>query len=142
MGSIHELVRGNELFVATEDQSVLDVARLMGQHNIGAVPVLRDGDLVGVFSERDIMKRVVAVGRDPQKTRVGEVMSTEVYAVSPDAMLEDCMVLMKMHSIRHLPIVEGGRLVGVVSLRDILLHEVTEMDGEVRAMRAYIQSGT
>ncbi len=142
MGSIYDLVRGNELFVATEQQSVTEVARLMGQHNVGAVPVLRDGELVGVFSERDIMKRVVAVGLDPQRTRVGEVMSTDVRAVSPRETLEDCMVLMKMHGIRHLPIVEGNRLVGVVSLRDILLHEVTEMDGEVRAMRAYIQSST
>ncbi len=142
MGSIYDLVRGNDLFVATEEQSVTEVARLMGQHNVGAVPVLRDGELVGVFSERDIMKRVVAVGLDPQRTRVGEVMSTDVRAVSPRETLEDCMVLMKMHGIRHLPIVEGNRLVGVVSLRDILLHEVSEMDGEVRAMRAYIQSST
>ncbi len=142
MGSIYDLVRGNELIVATEEQSVSEVARLMAEHNVGAVPVVRGTDLVGVFSERDIMKRVVAEGRDPQKTRVGEVMSTEVRAVSPRETLEDCMVLMKMHGIRHLPIVESNRLVGVVSLRDILLHEVTEMDGEVRAMRAYIQSGT
>ncbi len=142
MGSIYDLVRGNQLIVATEEQIVTEVARLMGEHNVGAVPVLRGADLVGVFSERDIMKRVVAEGRDPQKTRVGDVMSTDVHAVSPSETLQDCMVLMKMHSIRHLPIVDANRLVGVVSLRDILLHEVTEMDGEVRAMRAYIQSGT
>lgn len=142
MGSIYDLVRGNELFVATEEQNVTEVAQLMGHHNVGAVPVLRDGELVGVFSERDIMKRVVAAGLDPQRTRVGEVMSTDVHAVSPHETLQDCMVLMKRHGVRHLPIVEGDRLVGVVSLRDILLHEVTEMDGEVRAMRAYIQSGT
>jgi CBS domain-containing protein len=142
MGAIYELVRGNELHTVTEEHTVSQAARLMGEHNVGAVPVLRNGELVGVFSERDIMKRVVAAALDPQKTRVAEVMSTDVYAVSPQETLESCMVLMKMHGVRHLPIVDGDKLIAVVSLRDILLHEVTEMDGEVRAMRAYIQSGT
>lgn len=142
MGSVYDLVRGKEVIVATEDQSITEAARLMAAHNVGAVPVVREGDLIGVFSERDIMNRVVAAGLDPQKTRVRDVMSNEVRAVGPQETLDDCMVLMKKYGIRHLPIVEANRLVGVISLRDILLHEVDEMDGEVRAMRAYIQSST
>jgi CBS domain-containing protein len=142
MGAIYDLVRNNQVLTVTENDSVSEAARIMSEHNIGAVPVLNDGELVGVFSERDIMKRVVAEGLDPRKIRVSEVMSTGVWAVGPDEPVESCMVLMKMHGVRHLPILERNRLLGVVSLRDILLHEVTEMDGEVRAMRAYIQSGT
>lgn len=142
MGAIYDLVKGNEVLTVREDDRVSEAARAMSERNVGAVPVLRDGELVGIFSERDIMNRVVAAGVDPQKTRVSEVMSRDIHAVAPDETLESCMVLMKMHSVRHLPIVENNKLIGIVSLRDILLHEVTEMDGEVRAMRAYIQSGT
>ena len=142
MGAVYDLVKGNDVLTVAGDKSVSEAARIMSEHNIGAVPVLVDGEVAGVFSERDIMNRVVATGLDPRKTRVSEVMSTEVWAVGPGESLESCMVLMKMHGVRHLPIIERNRLIGVVSLRDILLHEVTEMDGEVRAMRAYIQSGT
>jgi CBS domain-containing protein len=142
MSTIHELTKAGKLFTVDEQESVTQAAQLMAEQNIGAAPVLRDGSLVGIFSERDIMKRVVAKGSDPQRTKVHEVMSTEVLTVGPHESVENCMVLMKTRGVRHLPIVDAGKLVGVVSLRDILLHEVDEMDGEVRAMRAYIQSGT
>jgi len=140
MGAIYDVVRTNELFTIDGDRSVAEAARFMSEHNIGAVPVIRNGELSGIFSERDLMKRVVAEGRDTQKTTVAEVMSRDVFTVGPHESLDNCMVLMKMRGIRHLPIVEGSELIGMVSLRDILLHEVTEMDGEVRAMRAYMQS--
>jgi CBS domain-containing protein len=140
MSAICELTKAGRLFTVDEQQTVAEAARIMADQNIGAAPVLRDGELVGIFSERDIMKRVVAKALDPQLTKVGHVMSTDVLTVAPQESLENCMVLMKTHGVRHLPIVEEGKLVGVVSLRDVLLHEVDEMDGEVRAMRAYIQS--
>lgn len=142
MSAICELAKGSQLFTVDEQVSVADAAAMMAERNIGAVPVLKSGRLVGIFSERDIMKRVVAQCLDPQATRVAHVMTTEPLTVAPNETHENCMVLMKKHGVRHLPIVDAGRLVGVVSLRDILLHEVDEMDGEVRAMRAYIQSGT
>jgi CBS domain-containing protein len=140
MSAICKLTKAGQLFTVDEQQTVSEAARIMAEQNIGAAPVLRHGELVGIFSERDIMKRVVAKALDPQLTKVGQVMSTDVLTVAPQESLENCMVLMKTHGVRHLPIVEDGKLVGVVSLRDILLHEVDEMDGEVRAMRAYIQS--
>ncbi len=142
MSAICELTKGAQLFTVDEQVSVADAAALMAERNIGAVPVLKGGQLVGIFSERDIMKRVVAQGLDPKIMRVAQVMTAEPLTVAPNETLENCMVLMKKHAVRHLPIVDAGKLVGVVSLRDILLHEVDEMDGEVRAMRAYIQSGT
>lgn len=141
MGAIHDVVKANQLFTVTDGDSVAEAARFMTEHEIGAAPVLKGTALAGIFSERDIMTRVVATGRDPQRTKVAEVMTRDVLTVSPYESVDSCMVLMKMHGIRHLPIVEGTHLLGVVSLRDILLHEVTEMDGEVRAMRAYLQSG-
>jgi CBS domain-containing protein len=102
--------------------------------------VLRDGVVVGIFSERDLMKRVVAEGRDPRYTRIEEVMTEDPLTVSPLETIENCMILMRRHGFRHLPICEGKRLLAVVSLRDILLHDLTEKDHEVRMMRAYIQA--
>jgi CBS domain-containing protein len=138
MSKIYDLVKDYELHTITADQTVLDAARQMVAHNIGAIPVLRDGELVGIFSERDIMKRVVAEGRDPANTRVSEVMTANPRTVDIQESIEHCMVLMKQHGFRHLPICDGKKLKGIVSLRDILLRDLTEKDEEVRMMRAYI----
>jgi CBS domain-containing protein len=112
----------------------------MVDRNIGAVPVLRDGELVGIFSERDLMRRVVAAGLDSATTRVGEVMTDDPLTVGPNEEVETCMVLMRRHGFRHLPICEGKLLKGLVSLRDIMLHDLSEKDHDIRMMRAYIQA--
>jgi CBS domain-containing protein len=138
MSKIYDLVKDYQLHTITAGQTVLDAAQQMVAHNIGAIPVLRDGELVGIFSERDIMKRVVAEGRDPAKTRVSEVMTANPRTVDIQESIEQCMVLMKQHGFRHLPICDGKKLKGIVSLRDILLRDLTEKDEEVRMMRAYI----
>jgi CBS domain-containing protein len=137
---IYDLINNQDTYRADGDQTVLEVAHAMVARNIGAVPVLRDGVLVGIFSERDLMKRVVAEGLDPRTTRLEEVMTEDPLTVSPSETVADCMVLMRRHGFRHLPICEGQRLLGVVSLRDVLLHDLTEKDYEVRMMRAYIQA--
>ncbi|MGA7079312.1 MAG: CBS domain-containing protein, partial [Terriglobales bacterium] len=121
-------------------QTVLDVARLMVEHNIGAVPVLQDGELVGIFSERDLMTRVVTGGKDPARTPVSQVMTEDPLTIAPNDALETCMTLMKRHSFRHLPVCAGREVKGVISLRDILLHNLDEKDDEVRMMRAYLHS--
>jgi CBS domain-containing protein len=142
MGAILELLKKNEhdLHVVQHDQTVIEAVHFMVENNIGAVPVLDDGILVGIFSERDIMTRVMVRGLDPHTTVVATVMTTEPLKVAPDTSFHDCMVLMKQHKFRHLPICQGNRLVGFLSLRDLLLHEVDEKDVEVRMMRAYIAS--
>ncbi|MBI1740199.1 MAG: CBS domain-containing protein [Candidatus Koribacter versatilis] len=121
-------------------QTVLEVAAMMVNRNIGAVPVLQDGQLVGIFSERDLMSRVVVGGKDPARTPVSEVMTENPLTVEPKDSLETCMTLMRRHGFRHLPVCEGRDLKGVVSLRDILLHDLDEKDDEVRMMRAYLHS--
>ena len=112
----------------------------MVEHNIGAVPVLRQGQLVGIFSERDLMRRVVVDGKDPAHTLVSEVMTEDPLTVAPNDPVETCMTLMKRHGFRHLPVCAGRDLKGVVSLRDLLLHNLDEKDDEVRMMRAYLHS--
>lgn len=140
MAKVYELVKDRETFSVNAEQTVLEAARYMAENNIGAVAVLRNNELVGIFSERDIMGRVVAAAKDPAKTRVAEVMTANPVVADIGDSLEKCMVLMKQHGFRHLPICEGKQIRGLISLRDILLRDLTEKDNEVRMMRAYIQA--
>jgi CBS domain-containing protein len=142
MATILELLKKNhhDLHVVQHDQTVIEAVHFMVENNIGAVPVLNAGRLAGIFSERDLMTKVLVRGLDPNNTTLDAVMSADPLSVAPDVSIQDCMVLMKQHKFRHLPICEGQKLVGFLSLRDILLHEVDEKDVEVRMMRAYIAS--
>ena len=142
MAKILELLKKDphDLHVVQHDQHVVEAVHFMVENNVGAVPVLNGGNLVGIFSERDVMTRVLVRGLDPHSTPVEKVMTAEPLAVGPETSIHDCMVLMKQHKFRHLPVCDGKRLVGFLSLRDILLHEVDEKDIEVRMMRAYIAS--
>ncbi len=139
---IRELLK-NQVTVSAEcHQTVVDVATMMVNHNIGAVPVLKDGRLVGIFTERDLMRRVVASGKDPARTTIREVMTEDPLTIEPKDCLETCMTLMRRHGFRHLLVCEAGELKGVVSLRDVLLHDLDEKDDEVRMMRAYLHSAS
>jgi CBS domain-containing protein len=137
---ISDLLKNQVLISAESHQTVLEVARMMVQHNIGAVPVMQEGQLKGIFSERDLMSRVVVGGKDPARTKVTQVMTEDPLTVAPNDSLETCMTLMKRHGFRHLPVCVGNELKGVISLRDILLHNLDEKDDEVRMMRAYLHS--
>lgn len=137
---ICDLVKNQVVISAHHEQTVLEIARLMVQHNIGAVPVLRQGQLIGIFSERDLMNRVVAAGKDPACTPIGQVMTEDPMTVEPGDSLETCMTLMRRHGFRHLPICSGRDVKGFVSLRDLLLHDLDAKDDEVRMMRAYLHS--
>ncbi len=137
---ICDLIKSQETYHAEMGQTVLETVRAMVEHNIGAVPVLHQGRLVGIFSERDLMKRVVAEGCDPRSTCLAEVMTQDPFTIGMDEELASCMALMRQHSFRHLPVCHEGQLIGMVSLRDLMLHDLSEKDDEVRMMRAYIHS--
>lgn len=137
---ICDLIKDQDTYQAELGHTVLETVRAMVERNIGAVPVIHAGELVGIFSERDLMRRVVAEGRDPRTTCMAEVMTEDPLAVGTGEDLETCMALMRRHGFRHLPVCHEGQLVGMVSLRDILLHDLDEKDDEVRMMRAYIHS--
>ena len=137
---ICDLIKNQETYQAELGYTVLETVRAMVERNIGAVPVMHSGKLVGIFSERDLMRRVVAEGRDPRSTCIAEVMTDDPLVVGTGEDLETCMTLMRRHGFRHLPVCHEGHLLGMVSLRDILLHDLNEKDDEVRMMRAYIHS--
>jgi len=121
MAKISEIMRDTRVLSVDAEQTVIEAARLMTEFNIGAVPVLRDGNLIGIFSERDLMRRVVAGGRSPAMTKVSEVMTAKPQTISADDDIDECMQLMREAGFRHLPVMEGNKLRGVISLRDIMM---------------------
>jgi CBS domain-containing protein len=130
MALVYDLVKDRKIYSVEADSTVLEAARFMKEHAFGALPVLRDGDLVGILSERDIMNRVVASGRTPGMTRVSEVMTPKPKTVSADETIEECLFLMREFGFRHLLIADGKELKGVVSLRDILLKYLSQKEAE------------
>lgn len=125
MATVYDLVKDRRVYWIDADKTVLEAARFMMEHSIGALPVLRDGELVGIFSERDVMNRVVAAGRMPGTTKVSEVMTANPRGVDVSESVEECLFLMKEFGFRHLPIVSGKQLKGLVSLRDLVLKTTT-----------------
>jgi CBS domain-containing protein len=142
MATIRDLISNRTIHYVEPNQTVFEAANYMVNCNVGAVPVLDDTKLVGIFSERDIMRRVVTEGRNPRTTRISEVMSTDVRMVGPSASSEEAMCLMQSHGVRHLPVCDGRTLVGFLSLRDLLRCHLDEKSGEADAMRAYIQTSS
>src|ERR1700731_2724425 len=130
--TLRELVKDRKVYSIDAASTVLEAARFMMEHNIGALPVMRNGELAGILSERDVMNRVVAVGRTPGTTAVSEVMTANPRAVYADESVEECLFIMKEFGFRHLPIVDGKDLKGLVSLRDILMHQASEMERAAR----------
>ena len=138
MKTIGVLVGGREVYFVRAEMTVREVAAYMTERRIGAVAVLEGTRLAGIVSERDIMGRVVARGLDPDRTKVQEIMTRElVVAHQPDSH-DDGLRAMKQAGCRHLPVVEGDRLVGMVSQRDLLQVDLTEKDEEIRWLNAYI----
>lgn len=137
---ICDLIKTQDTYQAELGHTVLHTVQAMVERNIGAVPVIHKGRVVGIFSERDLMSRVVAEGHDPRSTCMAEVMTDDPLTISMNEDLETCMALMRRHNFRHLPVCHDGHLVGMISLRDILLYDLDAKADEVRMMRAYIHS--
>jgi CBS domain-containing protein len=108
------------------DDPVLDAARVMRDNDIGDVIVVEDGQVTGIITDRDIVVRGVAEGRDAESTPVGEICTTGIQAIEPDASVEDALRMMREHDIRRLPVVKDGRPVGIVSLGDLAVEREPE----------------
>jgi len=127
-----------ELYFVGPGQTVADAARYMTERNVGAVCVLAGDRLVGILSERDMMKRVVAPNRDPATIKVSEVMTPNPVIVEAGESRDKCAQIMKRAGVRHLPVIDGDKLLGLLSLRDILQVNLSEKEEEVRQMQDYI----
>jgi CBS domain-containing protein len=138
MASVRDIVQNRQLFSVAETDTVSQVARRMADLHVGAILVLHGAKLRGVFSERDLMKRVVLESRDPSATRVSEVMSTDVISIDELSSLEDAMEAMQGHNCRHLPVMRGAHVVAFLSMRDLMNFELARKTEELHHMRAYI----
>ena len=117
MISIDALMKKQTL-TAEPTESVAEAARRMADASVGAVVLVEGGRMVGIFTERDLLKRVVGAGLDPTSTRVGSVATREVVSVAPGTSLRECAEALKNHRVRHLPVADGGEVVGIISARD------------------------
>jgi CBS domain-containing protein len=138
MHVLAQVIRNRGLVSARPFESALDAACRMNEAQVGALVVL-DGDvLVGIFSERDLMTRVVVARRDPSATPVSAVMTRDVITAEIDDRVDACEEKMRRTGCRHLPVLVGGRVVGMISMRDLLRDELEEERHEIRELRAYL----
>jgi signal-transduction protein with cAMP-binding, CBS, and nucleotidyltransferase domain len=138
MPRLTTILRDKSLHFVEKNQTVAEVSRKMADLNVGAILVLENGKLCGLFSERDLMKRIVVEQRDPAETAVESVMSTNLVTIEDSARTEDAMARMHECRCRHLPVLHDGKIVGMVSMRDLMNYELDQKSEEIRHMRAYI----
>lgn len=135
---VKDLLSNRPVFTVSRNATVQDAAEHMARQNIGAVTVMDESRLVGIFSERDVINRVVAKRLDPHTTPVSSVMTTNLVVAGADETYESCLWKMKQANCRHLPVVDADRLIGVISLRDLLQVDITEKDDKIQFLTDYM----
>ena len=138
MRTLGELVRNQEMRYVNRGQTILEVVNYMSEHKIGAVPILDENRLVGIFSERDLMVRCVAGRLDLEKTKIDDVMTKRVIIMEASDSYEECLQIMNQERVRHIPVREGDKLIGVVSMRDIMQADVEEKEQKIEILHSYI----
>jgi CBS domain-containing protein len=142
MKPVSELLkqRGGTLWHARPDDSVFAALELLSQYEVGALVVMSGAKLVGVVSERDYTRKVALQGRNSRETRVAEIMTSQVFTVTPRTGTRACMQLMSERKIRHLPVVEGDTVLGMISIRDIMDDIIATHEATIAQLENYIQS--
>jgi CBS domain-containing protein len=130
--------KSGKIWSITPDTSVFDALTLMAEKNIGALPVVADGVLVGVLSERDYARKVILLGRSSKETEVAEIMLAPPVTVTASATIGDCMQIITSSRIRHLPVMEGRRLAGIVSIGDLVNWIIHRQAETIQQLHAYI----
>jgi CBS domain-containing protein len=139
MKIVPDVIGKQNLILVSPDTTVRDAAKLMATHKIGAVMVGEGTTLIGIFTERDLAFRVVAGGRDPDKVKLAEVMTPKPDTLQSDSTAHNALERMSQRGYRHLPVVDHGKLVGMVSIRDIYGAVLRELEGELHDREAFIQ---
>jgi CBS domain-containing protein len=128
------------IYAVEPQAAVLEAIRAMAEHRVGALLVMRGGELLGVVSERDYTRKVILLGRASGDTPVSTIMSSPVITVSPDDSVSHCMQLMTDRHVRHLPVLEGGRVIGMVSIGDLVKTVIAEQRAQIEQLENYIRS--
>ncbi|HWU82537.1 MAG TPA: CBS domain-containing protein [Methylophilaceae bacterium] len=131
--------KGHQIYSVAPDSLVYDALLLMAEHHIGALLVMRGDELVGIFSERDYAREVVIKGRTSATTAVQDIMSTKLITVSPENTVEECMNLMSGKRIRHLPVIDHGKVVGLLSIGDLVQATIEYQQFLIKQLESYIQ---
>ena len=143
MGTINEILRTKpkDIWSISSTASVFEGLELMSAKNIGALLVIDEGKLVGIFSERDYARKVILKGKTSKETTVGELMTKSILYATPENTLEECMALMTSKHIRHLPILENDSLIGIVTLADVAKGIISEQEFTIRELENYYSGG-
>jgi CBS domain-containing protein len=142
MRPITELLKKRQttIWSLQPDSSVFDALKQLADHDVGAMMVMEDGKLVGVFSERDYTRKIALAGRSSKDTLVRDIMTANVLTVSPQARTRECMALMSQKKIRHLPVVDGAQVLGMISIRDIMDDIIADHETTISQLQSYIVS--
>lgn len=144
MATIHALLarKTGDVLKVSPETTVLDAARLMNERGVGSVMVMVKDALAGIFTERDLMRRVVASDLLPGSTRVGDVMTASLVTCTPEASVVDCSAMMSQRHIRHLPVLgPDGHILGVITTGDLLAHELHEKDSTILHLESFVFEG-
>jgi CBS domain-containing protein len=145
MAQVREILakKGEQVYSIGKNATILEAARVMNQHKIGALVVIEGGRVEGIFTERDVLRRVVGEQRNPATTKVAEVMTTDVACCQPDTPIEEAASVMKHHRIRHLPVVgPDRRLHGMISIGDINAHHADNQAVQIHFLNEYLYGRT
>ncbi len=140
MGSVNHILRAkaNAIFSITPDTIVYEALELMVEKNVSALVVMENEKLAGIFTERDYARKVILMGKASKETRIGEIMTEDPITVSPESTIDDCMRLMTNKFIRHLPVVSGDKLIGIISIGDVVKFIIEEQKFIIENMEHYI----
>jgi len=133
--------KGREIWSIDPDQTVYDAIALMAEKGIGALLILSEGKLVGVFSERDYARKIILQGRSSKSTRVREIMTGDPVTVTPEHTVDECMRIITHHRVRHLPVMDGDRLLGVISIGDLVNAIIASQAQTIDHLHTYITGG-
>lgn len=142
MRPISELLKKREatVYSLNPQDSVFEALRRLADHDVGAMMVIDGGRLVGVFSERDYTRKIALAGKSSKDTAVKDIMTANVFTVSPQTRTKDCLALMSQKKIRHLPVVDEGKVIGMISIRDIMNDIIADHELTISYLQHYIAS--